>query len=186
MKYSQEEQNQILRKINAGVIGKRKEGHWDQIAKITTVTKKDCIKSAKKYNTLKEWREAEYYHQNLAQRNNWTDEIIKITGLERENDEWTPEKLFDLAKQSEEKRWTWFLKANVSVEHAAKRLGIYDELKSMFPTGRTSKYDDYTKEQLLAIPKKYNNISDMIRSNQAYWRWIKNNGMEDQIRNMFK
>ena len=48
-KYSQEEQDQILRKINAGVIGKRKQGNWDQMAKVTTITKKQCIEEAKKY-----------------------------------------------------------------------------------------------------------------------------------------
>ena len=56
-KYSQEEQDQLLRKVNAGVVGKRKQGTWDRISKNIKYSKKDIL-NALKYKSKFEWEKA--------------------------------------------------------------------------------------------------------------------------------
>jgi len=74
-KYSQKEQEQILRKLNEGIIGKRKQGTWDRIVKKTIFSKKSVLEIAKKYNTLQEFRVNSNGAFQYAERYNFLDEL---------------------------------------------------------------------------------------------------------------
>jgi hypothetical protein len=66
--YSQEEQDQILNKLNSGVIGKRKQGTWDYMAKKTQYSKTDILKDALKYESKWEWEQANNPMVHAAKR----------------------------------------------------------------------------------------------------------------------
>lgn len=76
--YTQEEQTEILRKLNAGVIGKRKQGTWDTMAKKTQFTKKSVIEESKKYKYLQEFRTKCNGEFQYAERLGFIDELNLI------------------------------------------------------------------------------------------------------------
>ena len=69
--YSQEEQDQILRRLNAGIVGKRKQGTWDRIAKVSTRTKSDALKSALNYTRKSDWEIGDKSMYSAAQKYGW-------------------------------------------------------------------------------------------------------------------
>ena len=73
MKYTQEQQNQILSRINAGVIGKRKQKTWDSIAIRTKWSKEKVLEYCKKYNNYSELSTGAL---NYALKNGFIEEAI--------------------------------------------------------------------------------------------------------------
>ena len=76
MKYSQEEQNQILRKLNAGVIGKRPEWVWDRITLKQTWSKDKVMEVAKQYNNPEDFNKNEGGAVGYARRKGFYKEAI--------------------------------------------------------------------------------------------------------------
>ena len=82
MKYTQEEQDQILRKINSGVIGKRKDWVWERRYKVPSWENVYTLKTVKKIAKLYKRRRvfslsehSPYYF--WAQANGKLDEVCK-------------------------------------------------------------------------------------------------------------
>ena len=181
---TQEEQDKILRKLNAGVIGKRKQGDWDRASKMITITKKDCIKSAKKYNSIPEWRDGDVNMYNYAHKSSWFDEI---TTHFKENDYfWTKEEIKKVADKYTS--YTKFKKEHFKAFRAAQYSGwmdLFDHMNTRFEY-------NWTPEKVLdkvndAIKNGVPNITQFIKQNQSVWRrGVKPLNMEEQVRNMFK
>ena len=75
MKYSQEEQDKILRKINTGVVGKRLQRHWDMIGTKTQWSKSKVMKELKNYTSLGDFAKNSNGAYLYAKRHNFLDEI---------------------------------------------------------------------------------------------------------------
>jgi hypothetical protein len=75
MKYSQEQQNQILSKINAGVVGTRKEWVWDRITIRTIWDKDKVINETKKYTLYDDFCEKSNGAYNYAKKYGFLEEV---------------------------------------------------------------------------------------------------------------
>ena len=146
MKYSQEEQNQILRKLNAGVIGKRKQGDWDRIAKNTIYTDKEVLEIGSQYNTLGEFQLANVGAYNYAKR---YDLFKKMNFESVKREEFTKEQVYKIALTFSN-RWD-FQQGDNPAYHWAKRNNILDKVCShMKPQRKT-----WNKKLVLQEAKKY-------------------------------
>ena len=77
MGYTQEQQNQILSRINAGVIGKRKQADWDRVANRTIYTKKIVTAIAKKYKYYNDFQSENNGAYAYATRYGYLEQITK-------------------------------------------------------------------------------------------------------------
>lgn len=116
-KYSQEEQDQILRKLNAGVIGKRKEWVWDRIVLKQTWSKDKVMEIAKKYNNQDDFRENEGGAAGFARRKEIWDEVTAHMHMKNK---WDLESVKQVAK---------LYKTRSDFGHSKEHGGAYDWAK---------------------------------------------------------
>jgi len=168
MKYSQEEQNQILRKLNAGVIGKRKQGTWDAIAKKTQYSKTDILKNALKYNSKFEWEKANNPIVHAAKRFGIYEEAT--AHMSKRND-----LTFEYCK-AEAKKYNErleFFEGNGSAYTKAQQNGFLDDIcKHMTPVNVTRARGKvkWTYETCKAEAVKYNSKRDFKKGNQYAYK----------------
>ena len=133
MKYSQEEQDKILRKLNAGVIGKRKQGNWDQMAKVTQYSKKDILKDALKFKTKWEWEKSNNPIVHAAKRMSVYEEAT--AHMSKRNSRTFEFCEFEAKKYTERLR---FFEGNASAYIKAQQNGWLDDIcKHMKPVSVT-------------------------------------------------
>jgi len=115
--YSQEEQDQILRRLNAGVVGKRQEWVWDRIALKQTWSKDKVMELAKQYKTPDDFHKNEGGASGYAKRNGFWNEVI--AHMSKRN-EWDLELVKQVAKQ---------YKTRNEFAHSKEHSGAYDWAK---------------------------------------------------------
>lgn len=173
MKYSQEEQDKILRKLNAGVIGKRKQGNWDQMAKVTTRTKSDVLKSALKYNKKSDWEAAEQTMYTAAQKYGWIKECT--THMTDGFRDWTKE-LVEETLNDNLKSYGAYIQKYENLA-ALKRLGMVDIVRSKFGVYKPKVTLEYAREEAL----KHNTRKEFNKANDRVYQWAYRNKVLDDI-----
>lgn len=175
MKYTQEQQKQILSKLNAGVIGKRKDWNWDRIVINQKWNKNTVTEIAKKYNTLGDFEKNHSGAYQYAQRHNFLDEITsnlaKKTFWNKDN-ALKAAKLYKtrtmFAKSKDKGAYRFLKKNNLLHKHFSKKhvnevskkthykLAKTCKTRSEFNSKKTSYYQKALKEGWLDewFPKK--------------------------------
>jgi hypothetical protein len=178
MKYSQEEQDQILRRINAGVIGKRKDGTWDKITQMIKYSKADILKDALKYNSKFEWEKANNPIILSAKRFGIYEEAT--SHMSKRN-----ELTYDYCKQTA-KKYTErkiFFDKDASAYIKAQRNGWLDDIcKHMTPVSVTRSRGKvkWTYETCKTEASKYDKRNEFQRGSQrAYKISCKNKWMDE-------
>ena len=167
-KYSQEEQDQILSKLNAGVIGKRKQGVWDTIAKKTQYSKTDILKDALKYKSKWEWEQASNPVVHAAKRFGIYE---KATTHMKERNELTYEFCEAEAKKYNER--LRFFEGNPSAYTKAQRSGWLDNIcKHMLPVSITRSRDKikWTYDTCKTEAAKYKTRNEFQKVNQRAYK----------------
>jgi hypothetical protein len=173
MKYTQEEQDQILRKLNAGVVGKRKQGTWDRISKVSTRTKSDCIKSALKYNKKSDWEAAEQSMYTAAQKYGWMRECT--THMTDGFKDWTKE-LVEETLNDDLKSYGAYLQKYENLP-ALKRLGMVDVVRNKFGVYKPKVTLEYAREEAL----KHTTRKEFDKANNRVYQWSYRNKLLDDI-----
>ncbi len=126
-------------------------------------TKERCIESAKKYNTVKDWKMNEPSGAEAsARRNGWMNECTAhMIQIRKPIGYWTKERCIESARKYKT-RVEWAKGEDKSACHAAQKNGWYDECVIHMKNFHT----DWTKEMCLDIAKKYKSIAE----------WQKNEG----------
>lgn len=171
---TQEEQDKILRRLNAGVIGKRKQGTWDRISKVSTRTKSDCIKSALKYTKKSDWEAAEQTMYTAAQKYGWMDECSAHMDNEDYQD-WTVERVKKTLKENFKSYKEYQEKYNNTL--ALKRLGMIDVVRNKFGVYKPKVTLEYAREEAL----KYTTRKEFNAANNRVYQWAYRNKVLDDI-----
>jgi hypothetical protein len=171
--YSQEEQDQILDKLNTGIIGKRKQGTWDAIAKKKTITKTQCILEALKYTKKSDWETAHQSTYTTANKNGWIKECSAhmVDGFKTWTKELVEETLNDNLKSYRE-----YLQKYENL-HALKRLGMVDTVRSKFGVYKPKITLEYARKEAL----KYTTRKDFNEVNNRVYQWAYRNKVLDDI-----
>lgn len=173
MKYSQEEQDQILRRINAGVIGKRKQGTWDRMVKMTTITKKQCLEEALKYNRKSDWQQASAPTYLVSRKRGWFEECS--AHMDEYFTVWTKEYVRETLK-GDFKSFTDYTKTYGNRE-VLERLDMVEEVKSLFPNLRKRlTLEDVRKEAL-----KYTTRGKFCKDSGAAYEWARKRKILDDV-----
>ena len=170
-KYSQEEQNQILQKLNLGIIGKRKQGTWDAIAKKKTITKTQCLESSSKHNKKSDWELANQSHYTSAQKNGWFEECTAHMTDGFKN--WTKELVEETLNENFES-YKEYLETYNNLA-ALKRLGMVDIVRS-----KLGVYDNRSLEELFIEAKKYTTKKEFNNTDNHAYQRLYTKGMLDE------
>ena len=172
-KYSQKEQEQILRRLNAGVIGKRKQGTWDRIAKVSTRTKSDCLKSALNHTRKSDWEAADQSMYTAAQKYGWMKECTAhmTNGFK----DWTKE-LVEETLNDNLKSYGAYLQKYENLS-ALKRLGMVDVVRSKFGVYKPKVTLELAREEAL----KHNTRKAFNEANNRVYQWAYRNKVLDDI-----
>ena len=171
-KYSQKKQDQLLRKLNAGVVGKRKQKDWDRVSRLTVWNKEKVIEEIKKYTLLGDFAKDSNGAYLYAKRNNFLNEVtsylkrgkrIPYTLEEVKNiaKKYKTRKEFERGKDSTAYQWAY---ANKKLDEICGHMVV---LKKTL-----------TKEQVFEIAKQCktrNEFNELYRSAyQKAWRnkWL--------------
>jgi hypothetical protein len=167
-KYSQEEQDQILNRLNSGVIGKRKQGTWDYIAKKTLYSKTDILKDALKYESKWEWEKASNPVVLAAKRFGIYE---KATAHMKTRNELTYEFCEAEAKKYTER--IRFFEGNPSAYTKAQRSGWLDSIcNHMLPVSITRSRDKikWTYDTCKIEAAKYKTRNEFQKGNQRAYK----------------
>ncbi len=168
MKYTQEEQNQILRKLNTGAIGKRRQGVWDYIAAKTIWNKKSVINTAKLYKYYSKFNDDHNGAVMYATRNGFLDEatshLIKET-------QWDLEKVKEVAKLYKTRR-KFALSKDKNAWQWARRNKKLDEVCAHMP----KHINEVSKETIYQIAKNCKNPTALFNIKNSYYRKAKKEG----------
>ena len=171
--YSQEEQDKILLKINAGIVGKRKQGNWDQMAKMTTITKKQCLEEALKHNKKSDWEIASQSTYTSANKRGWMEECSAhmIDGFK----DWTKE-LVEKTLNDNFKSYREYLQKYENLS-ALKRLDMVDVVRDKFGVYKPKVTIEYAREEAL----KYTTRKEFDKANNRVYQWAYRNKILDDI-----
>ncbi len=172
MKYSQKEQDQILRKLNAGVIGKRKQGEWDFIAKKTIFTKKSVIETAKKYKYYNDFKKECNGEFQYAERYGFIDELNLERKFVKNRDLKSVKKI---AKQCNSRYE--FQQKDQGAYGWAKDNGFLDEVCSHMIAQKVT----YTFEMCKEIGSKYSGRTDWYNNHQNSYQVALRRGWVSKI-----
>lgn len=136
-------------------------------------TKERCLESAKKYNTIKDWKKNETSGAEAsARRNGWMKECTAHMQTRKPIGYWTKERCLESAKKYDTPR-EW--KKNESTPYStANNNGWYEECTAHMTNTHVSK-NYWNKENCIADAKKYNTIVE--------WQKGKGNGYDYARRN---
>ena len=179
MKYSQEEQTKILRKLNAGVIGKRKQGTWDRIAKNIQYSKIDILKDALKYKSKFEWEKANNSIVHAARRFGIYEEA---TAHMSKRNNLTFEYCEAEAKKYTERKM--FFDKSASAYTKAQQAGWLDDICKHMASVSVTRARGKTKwtfETCKAEAAKYNSRSAFQKGNQPAYKVSRQNKWMDDI-----
>lgn len=171
--YSQEEQDQVLRRLNAGIVGKRKQGTWDRISKVATITKTQCIKEAKKYTKKSDWEKAFNSTYSAANKYGWMKECSAhmTDGFKT----WTKE-LVEETLNDNLKSYRAYLQKYENLS-ALKRLGMVDIVRSKFGVYKPKVTLEYARKEAL----KYTTRKEFNEANNRVYQWAYRNKVLDDI-----
>lgn len=178
MSYTQEDLDKALNNLKSGVLGTRKQGTWDFVAKQTQYTKKDILKDALKYESKFEWEQANNPMVHAAKR-------FKIYEQATAHMSKRNELTYDFCK-AEAKKYNErlrFFEGNASAYTKAHQNGWLDDIcKHMLPVSVTRSRGKvkWTYETCKAEAKKYNTRNNFQLGNQrAYKVSCQNKWMDD-------
>ncbi len=157
MKYSQEEQDKILRKLNAGVVGKRKQGKWDFIGKKTKFTKNSVIKLAKQYKYYNDFKTECNGEFQYAERYGFIDKLNLERKFIKDRD---LESVKEIAKSCNS-RYEFQLK-DQGAHSWARDMGLLDEVCSHM----TPLKNEWTFKQCEEIAKQYSGRTEWANKHQ--------------------
>ena len=186
-KYSQEEQNQILRRINAGVIGKRKQGTWDTMSGRMKYTDSQVLEKAKEY-TLKDQFQIENPGMwSYAKRNNLFKEM---TWFDKKYKRKTKEDVYAYIEQGIKDgsivKYRDLLRSPGINLYTLKRLDMVKEVKEKYfgydftPKPKKERVrGKYTLEYAKEIAPTFKNRTEMSKKCQQGYHQLRKNGLLD-------
>jgi hypothetical protein len=154
-KYSQEEQDQILNKLNKGAIGKRKEWVWDRITLKQTWSKDKVLEVAKKYNNPDDFHTNEGGAAGYARRKDFWEEAT--AHMDKRN-EWDLNLVKQIAK---------LYKTRNDFAHSKPHSGAYDWAK------RHNKLDEVCAHMSKFYKDKayYYEIAKQYKTRGEFWKY---------------
>ena len=167
MEYTQEQQNQILSKLNAGVIGNRKQKTWDSIAVTTKWSKEKVLKHCKKYNNYSELSSGAL---NYAVKHNLIEEA---TAHMDKNIKWDLKQVKTVAKLYKNRKFS--LSKHSSAYNWANNPSngtSLDEVCSHMPKHKF----EVSKETIYEIAKTCKNPTALFTIKNSYYRKAKKEG----------
>jgi len=165
MKYTQEQQNQILSRINAGVIGKRKQKTWDSIAIRTKWSKEKVLEYCKKYNNYSELSTGAL---NYALKNGFIEEAIAHMD---KNIKWDFKQAKTVAKLYKTRK-EFSLSKYQSAYNWAIRENKLDQICSHMPKHKF----EVSKETVYALAKTCKNPTELSNKKFSYYKQAKKEG----------
>lgn len=169
-KYSQEEQNQILRKLNAGVIGKRKDWVWESVAVRQKWNKNKVIKIAKKITDLEEFASNYNGAFMFAKRNNFLEEV---TSHMQRNATWDINSVKKVAKLYKTR-----LEFKDSKHYSAYQWALRNKkLDIVFPLKHKNQV---SKDTIAKIAKNCKNVTQLYNIKNSYYKIAKREGWLDE------
>lgn len=186
-KYSQEEQDQILRKLNAGVIGTRKQGTWDTMSGNIIWDEKLVLKEAKKYKLKDDFQKANPGAWSFAKRNNLFE---KMTHFDDKYKRKTKEDVFTYIEQGLKDgsfiKYRDLLKSSGMSLYTLKRLGIEREVKEKYfgydftPKPKKERVrGKHTLEYAIERAKECKNKTELFKKYQQSYHQLRKNGLLD-------
>lgn len=186
-KYSQEEQNQILRKLNTGVIGKRKQGVWDRISKKTIYTDKEVLQEAKKYTLADHFQKDHPGMWVYARRNKL---IKQMTWFDTSRKRKTKEDVFAYIEQGIKdgsiKKYRDIARQGGANAYTLKRLGIMKEVKEKYfgydftPKPKKERVrGKHTLEYAIERAKECKNRTELSKKYQQSYHQLRKNNLLD-------
>ena len=138
---------------------KKKDGYW---------TKERCIKEAKKYKSVNEWRKKSSGSADAAQAKGWMLECKEhMVYADKPDGYWTKEKCLESAKNYKTKtEWRW---GNKSAYYKSRTEGWYDECVAHMVDGRKPK-GYWSKERCHQEALKYTTLTEWKKkSGSSYY-----------------
>ena len=166
MSYTQEDLDKALNNLKSGVLGTRKQGTWDFIAKKTGVsrfTKKSVIEEGSQYNTLGEFQKTHSSAYAYAKRYNLFSKM-NFKKVKR-HEGFTKEQVHKIALEFNN-RWD-FQQGDNPAYHWAQRNNLLDDICSHMKPQRKS----WNKELVLQEAKKYPNSVEFKKHSGSAYMW---------------
>ncbi len=187
MKYSQEEQDKILRKLNAGIIGKRKQGTWDTMSGKMIYTDKQVLEESKKYTLADHFQKNHPGMWMYAKRNNL---IKKMTWFDTTSKRKTKEDVFAYIEQGIKDgsivKYRDLLRSSGMSLYTLKRLGIEREVKEKYfdydftPKPKKERVrGKHTLEYAIERAKECKNRTELFKKYQQSYHQLRKNGLLD-------
>lgn len=174
MGYTQEEQNAILDRIMSGVIGTRKQGTWDTMAKKTgqsKFTKESVIEESKQYRFYDDFKVKSNGAFQYAVKYNFIDEL----NLERKFV--TTRNLESIKKEAEQYSTRWeFQQKDYKNYSKALREGWLDEVCA----DMENKQHSYTLDECKQISSQYSGRTKWSKKHQNSYVQARRNGWLDE------
>jgi len=179
--YSQEEQNQILRRLNAGVIGKRKQGNWNKIAKTLIYTDKEVFELGKQYKTKDEFHQNHPGAFSYARRYNL---FKKMTHFDDTNNRKTKEDVINYIEQGLKDgsiiKFRDIARQGGANLYTLRRLGIEREVKEKYfgydftPKPKKERVrGKWTLEYSKKIASTFKSKTEMFKKAQQGYKMLK-------------
>lgn len=188
-KYSQEEQDKILRRINAGVIGKRKQGTWDTMSGNMTYTDKQVLEESKKYTIADHFQKEHPGMWVYAKRNNL---MKKMTWFDTSRKRKTKEDVFAYIEQGLKDgsiiKFRDIARHGGANYYTLRRLGIEREVKEKYfgydftPKPKPIKErvrGKWTLEYSKEMAPTFKNRTEMSKKAQQGYHQLRKNGLLD-------
>lgn len=190
MKYTQEQQNKILHKLNEGKLGELTEGMWRRINVNYSKTNFLKLNPEKVYELAKPytnpWEMIKYEGENQSEINaagryftndpdlfpapEWFKRVIE--------DDWTEERVREFIKVKKVvSRGDFSLKSQPAY-HAARRLGLLDEY---FPKYKRIKPPKYSDEDLAKFALQFNTKLEFRKANGSMYNMAETRGILNKI-----